>query len=133
MKSWYADSGSSGPLRTRRRPGIEECVRVATPQARLRLPRYPMYVSSSLRVQYRVDRSSIRDRMPTVVGDFTSRHVYNSEILTVHSIHAPTCCRFVDVSNVKEIKKGVSWTVRVPDTHRFIVRADAYLPRTREK
>ena len=42
------DSGSSGPLRTRRRPGIEECVRVATPQAGLRLPRYPMYVFPSL-------------------------------------------------------------------------------------
>ncbi|KAF9647979.1 hypothetical protein BDM02DRAFT_3097219, partial [Thelephora ganbajun] len=48
-------------------------------------------------------------RMPTVIGNFISRHVYSSRLRTVHHIHHPTCCRFVDVSNGKEIKKGVSW------------------------
>ena len=63
-----------------------------------------------------VDRVPMADRMPTVIGNFISRHVYDSELRTVHSIHTPTCCRFVDVSNGREIKKGVSWMVRVPDT-----------------
>ena len=54
--------------------------------------------------------------MPTVIGDFISRHVYDSKLRTKHSINILTCCRFVDVSNGKETKKGVSWVVRVLDT-----------------
>ena len=51
------------------------------------------------------------DRMPTVIGDFISRHVYDSELRTEHKIHAPTCCRFVNVNNGEEVKRGVSWMV----------------------
>jgi hypothetical protein len=51
--------------------------------------------------------------MPTVIGHFISRHVYNSELHTKHDINARTCCRFVDVSNGKEFKKGVGWVVSV--------------------
>ena len=70
------------------------------------------------KVKCRVDHSSLLDRMPTVIGYFISRNVYGSKLRTKHSINTLTCCRFVDVSNGKETKKGVSWTVRVPDTAR---------------
>jgi len=73
--------------------------------------------------------------MPLVVGDFISRHVYDSKLGTVHPIRTKACCRFVDVSNGKEIKKGVSWVVRlsIQDTDLLCV-ADIYLPlRTKEK
>ena len=73
------------------------------------------------------------DRMPKVIGHFISRRVYDSKLGTKHPINSLTCCRFVDVSNGEELKKGVRWTVRVPNTHEFVVRADACLPRTREK
>ncbi|KAF9787500.1 AAA domain-containing protein [Thelephora terrestris] len=47
--------------------------------------------------------------MPTVIGNFISRHVYSAQLLTKHSIHTSMCCRFVDVSDGKETKRGVSW------------------------
>jgi len=71
--------------------------------------------------------------MPTVIGSFISRRVYDSKLRTVHSIRTTACCRFVDVRNGEEVKKGVSWMVRVPGAHQSVVRADAYLPRMREK
>ena len=73
--------------------------------------------------------------MPLVVGDFISRHVYDSKLGTVHPISTVACCRFVDVSNGKEIKRGISWVVRLSlqDTDLSCV-ADIYLPlRTKEK
>jgi len=73
--------------------------------------------------------------MPLVVGDFISRHVYNSKLGTVHPIRTMACCRFVDVSNGKEIKKGVSWVVRLSleDADLSCV-TDIHLPlRTKEK
>ena len=63
-------------------------------------------------VEYGADHSSLVDRMPTIIGHFISRHVYDSKLRTKHSINTLTCCRFVDVSNGKELRKGVSWTVR---------------------
>jgi len=51
----------------------------------------------------------IQYRMPAVIGHFISHHVYNSKLRTEHDIKSFTCCRFVDVSNGKEMKEGVSW------------------------
>ena len=50
--------------------------------------------------------------MPTVIGDFISRQVYDSKLFTEHAITTHTCCRFVDVNDGEEIKRGVSWMVR---------------------
>ena len=50
--------------------------------------------------------------MPTVIGNFISRHVYSSRLLTRHTIQTPTCCRFADVRDGQELKTGLSWTVR---------------------
>ncbi|KAF9787499.1 P-loop containing nucleoside triphosphate hydrolase protein [Thelephora terrestris] len=50
-------------------------------------------------------------RMPTTIGSFISRRVYSSKLHTKHTIHTQTCCRFVDVSNGEETKKGLSWVV----------------------
>ena len=66
------------------------------------------------KVEFCANYSSSVDRMPTVIGHFISRHVYNSELRTQHTIKSLTCCRFVDVSNGKEIKKGFSWVVSIP-------------------
>ena len=49
--------------------------------------------------------------MPIIIGNFISRHVYDSKLKTEHQIDALRCCRFVDVSNGEEIKNGKSWTV----------------------
>ncbi|KZT19145.1 P-loop containing nucleoside triphosphate hydrolase protein [Neolentinus lepideus HHB14362 ss-1] len=48
-------------------------------------------------------------RMPTPIGLFISRHVYNNRLRTVHKIHVRTSCRFVDVSEGKEESSGNSW------------------------
>jgi len=48
-------------------------------------------------------------RMPHIIGDFISRHVYQSKLHTKHDISDIFCCRFVNVSNGKEAKMGVSW------------------------
>ena len=61
-----------------------------------------------------LNRSLSEDRMPTVIGNFISRRVYQEKLGTVHPIKTNDCCRFVDVSNGKETKKGVSWVVRLP-------------------
>ena len=53
----------------------------------------------------------LADRMPTAIGDFISRQVYDSQLFTVHAIRHATCCRFVHVSNGAEVKSGVSWMV----------------------
>jgi len=128
MKSWYTDSGSTvAPY------GQEDVPELRSVFEWPHLKHGSVFLDTQCtfllpsRVEYRIDRSSVADRMPTVIGDFISRHVYGSKLKTVHSVHAPTCCRFVDVSNGKEFKKGVSWTVRVPDTTQFVVRADNYV------
>jgi hypothetical protein len=77
---------------------------------------------TSPQVECHVDHSSVVDRMPTVIGYFISRQVYNSQLRTVHDTNTLTCCRFVDVSNGKEFKKGLSWVVRVDESKlRFAV------------
>ena len=51
-----------------------------------------------------------------VIGHFISRHVYNSKLGTKHPISTLICCRFVDVSSGKEVKRGLSWMVCFPTT-----------------
>ena len=73
--------------------------------------------------------------MPLVIGDFISRHVYDAKLGTVHPIRTVTCCRFVNVNDGEETRKGVSWVVRLSlqDMNLSCV-ADIYLPlRTKEK
>ena len=65
-------------------------------------------------IERRIDHPSLVDRMPKVIGYFISRHVYGSKLRTQHDINTLTCCRFVDVSDGEETKKGNSWTVREP-------------------
>lgn len=67
---------------------------------------------------YPDNNSSPVDRIPTVIGNFISSRVYDSKLRTEHKIHTLTCCRFVDVHNGEEVKRGVSWTVctAVPST-----------------
>ena len=89
---------------------------MVTPQGERRLSRYPVYVRPPSKVEYHVDHSPLVDRMPTVIGDFISRHVYDSKLRTQHPINTLTCCRFVDVEDGEEIKNGVSWVVRAPRT-----------------
>lgn len=57
---------------------------------------------------------SLSDRMPIIIGNFISRHVYHSKLLTEHHINTMSCCRFVDVVGGKEVRKGMSWTVFLP-------------------
>ncbi|KAJ7678927.1 AAA domain-containing protein, partial [Mycena polygramma] len=47
-------------------------------------------------------------RMPTQLGTFIGKHVYNNKLKTVHP-HKSPCCRFLDVKKSKETQKGVSW------------------------
>ncbi|OAX31246.1 hypothetical protein K503DRAFT_870707 [Rhizopogon vinicolor AM-OR11-026] len=48
-------------------------------------------------------------RMPVVVGDFISRHVYGNQLKTVHNNNSNTACRFLDVKKGQEKKSGHSW------------------------
>ena len=66
----------------------------------------------SLKIECRLKCASLSDRMPAVIGNFISRHVYSSRLSTHHRIVTPNCCRFVDVRHGKEAKTGHSWTVR---------------------
>jgi len=72
--------------------------------------------SFPVQIEHWIVNFSAADRMPTVIGHFISRHVYDSKLKTEHDIHVRACCRFVDVSNGKETKKGVSWVVCLPYT-----------------
>ncbi|TFK50012.1 hypothetical protein OE88DRAFT_1661503 [Heliocybe sulcata] len=51
--------------------------------------------------------------MPTPIGNFISREVYDNRLRSVHDIQARTSCRFVDVSGGKEMANGKSWRVGV--------------------
>ncbi|KAJ7707594.1 AAA domain-containing protein [Mycena rosella] len=46
--------------------------------------------------------------MPTQLGTFIGRHVYNNKLKTVHPDKGP-CCHFVNVKKSKEISIGSSW------------------------
>ncbi|KAJ7455344.1 P-loop containing nucleoside triphosphate hydrolase protein [Mycena galericulata] len=46
--------------------------------------------------------------MPTQLGTFIGRNVYDNRLKTVHRNTSP-CCHFIDVPNSKEAKKGLSW------------------------
>jgi len=51
------------------------------------------------------------DRMPVPLGDFISRHVYDSRLKSSHTIQDLKCVAFVDVSKTGEEKCGTSWKV----------------------
>ncbi|TFY66809.1 hypothetical protein EVG20_g4292 [Dentipellis fragilis] len=48
-------------------------------------------------------------RMPTVIGNFISSHIYDGRLQTVHELDSWDTCRFVDISKGKEEKSGHSW------------------------
>ncbi|KAG2743528.1 P-loop containing nucleoside triphosphate hydrolase protein [Suillus brevipes Sb2] len=48
-------------------------------------------------------------RMPLVIGNFISRHVYDHKLMTVHDITSKTACRFLDIKRGQEQKSGKSW------------------------
>jgi regulator of nonsense transcripts 1 len=50
--------------------------------------------------------------MPVPLGQFISRHVYNTKLESQHKLHDKSCLSFVDASNGEEIKAGFSWKVR---------------------
>jgi superfamily I DNA and/or RNA helicase len=54
------------------------------------------------------------DRMPVVIGNFISCHVYGDQLKTdpEHKIKSKTSCRFLHVEGSQEKKLGHSWTVR---------------------
>ncbi|KAG2154057.1 hypothetical protein DEU56DRAFT_726252 [Suillus clintonianus] len=52
-------------------------------------------------------------RMPVVIGNFISRHVYNNKLMTMHDITGKAACRFLDVKRGQEQKSGKSWIVRL--------------------
>ncbi|TFK33236.1 AAA domain-containing protein [Crucibulum laeve] len=49
-------------------------------------------------------------RMPIVIGNFISKHVYGNRLKTIHKITSNNSCRFVDVEKGKEKRVGQSWT-----------------------
>ncbi|PIL32976.1 hypothetical protein GSI_05094 [Ganoderma sinense ZZ0214-1] len=48
-------------------------------------------------------------RMPVPLGDFISKHVYDSRLKSSHAITAPNCVKFVDVRKGAEAPAGSSW------------------------
>ncbi|KAG2744875.1 hypothetical protein P692DRAFT_20742909 [Suillus brevipes Sb2] len=48
-------------------------------------------------------------RMPVVIGDFISDHVYNKKLKTKHDDTSKTTCRFLDVKMGREESVGHSW------------------------
>ncbi|KAJ7126876.1 P-loop containing nucleoside triphosphate hydrolase protein [Mycena epipterygia] len=61
-------------------------------------------------------------RMPTQLGMFIGKHVYDNKLNTVHKNTAP-CCQFIDVKKSKEVRKGSSWVVRFCASHLPFVRS----------
>lgn len=51
--------------------------------------------------------------MPVPIGAFISANVYNNRLKSEHDIKTPSSCRFVNVANGKEEKKGHSWMVTI--------------------
>ena len=49
--------------------------------------------------------------MPVPLGDFISKHVYDSKLKSAHPIEANSCVRFVDVRKGEEEAVGSSWKV----------------------
>ena len=58
----------------------------------------------------------VADRMPVPLGDFISKHVYDSRLKSEHPITTHTCVRFVDVRKGVEDSAGSSWKVGFPRT-----------------
>ncbi|KAI6155141.1 AAA domain-containing protein, partial [Pisolithus tinctorius] len=64
-------------------------------------------------------------RMPSAIGDFISRKVYNGKLKTCHANSINLPCRFVNVERGQETRSGKSWTN--PSEARAVVQiAGAY-------
>ncbi|KAF8317738.1 P-loop containing nucleoside triphosphate hydrolase protein [Clavulina sp. PMI_390] len=48
-------------------------------------------------------------RMPTPIGDFISRHVYEGELQSRHRIQSRECLRFIDCPKGQEVTQQLSW------------------------
>ncbi|TFK48133.1 P-loop containing nucleoside triphosphate hydrolase protein [Heliocybe sulcata] len=57
-------------------------------------------------IQYLLDTQY---RMPSPLGDFISKEMYNRKLRSQHEIKGPSCVRFVDVYKGEEEKSGTSW------------------------
>lgn len=55
--------------------------------------------------------SIFADRMPTQIGDFISRVVYNDKLKSIHKVTSLNCLAFVDANLGKEESEGKSWKV----------------------
>ena len=55
------------------------------------------------------------DRMPVPLGNFISKHAYNSKLISSHKITDSACIKFIDVRKGKEERVGSSWKVRTAD------------------
>ncbi|KAG6918475.1 hypothetical protein DXG01_014102 [Tephrocybe rancida] len=49
-------------------------------------------------------------RMPTPLGQFISKHVYDGKLKSEHNITTMSCVSFINVPNGAEAKSGFSWT-----------------------
>jgi hypothetical protein len=49
--------------------------------------------------------------MPIPIGTFISNNVYEGRLQSQHSLSSWKTCRFVDIPNSKEAKRGNSWVV----------------------
>lgn len=49
--------------------------------------------------------------MPTPLGSFISKAVYQSRLKSIHKIIFHSCVKFVDVCTGKEVRQGSSWKV----------------------
>ena len=54
--------------------------------------------------------------MPTYIGSFLSRHVYDDHLVTEHTVEDKECCRFIDVEHGREEKSGNTCRVCCPFT-----------------
>jgi regulator of nonsense transcripts 1 len=61
--------------------------------------------------RYSIDPVDTPDRMPVPIGSFISKHVYGGNLKTNHPLISPKTCRFIDVRNSEEEKRGHSWVV----------------------
>ncbi|KAG6328921.1 hypothetical protein ID866_10169 [Astraeus odoratus] len=68
-------------------------------------------------------------RMPSVVGNFISNHVYNGKLKTRHQDSIKLPCRFVNVERGEEEPFGHSWIVSVPGSTHLLPNACRRTPR----
>ncbi|KAJ6508011.1 AAA domain-containing protein [Mycena vitilis] len=72
------------------------------------LPMIERFSTTLRKLVFIGDDKQCKYRMPTQLGTFIGKHVYNNKLKTVHP-HKSPCCRFLDVKKSKETVKGTSW------------------------